>query len=68
MGQTEVYEVLKKKRGRWISSEEIRKELPNLSTICKSLERLRHFGEVEFKLDKYGKYLYRAKRGDKNVE
>ena len=49
MGQWDIIEVLEKNRGRKMTSMDLRKEFKSC-TINKSLEKLRHFGLVNFEI------------------
>ena len=69
MGQQEVYDTLKKNKGKWLSSKEIAKSLKSSSgSVITSLHKLRKSKTVSFKMAKLGKisnrevYVYRFKK------
>ena len=61
MGQNDVYLFLKKNKGKWFTSKEIREALQvGSSSISTCLKRLRKFELVLFKegLEKKGTFIY----------
>lgn len=64
MSQNSVYQFLSKNRGRWFSSDEVRKALKlSASTISTNLKRLRGHKMVFFKQNpkKKSTFLYKMK-------
>lgn len=69
MGQQEVYDLLKKHKGRWFTSKEIAKLLmASLGSITTSLKKLRDSSAIDFEYrSKIGTtsknaYVYRFRR------
>jgi len=62
MGQIEVLNLLKKHKGHWLTSRQMRGVLDNSSTVCVSLMRLRRHSEIKFKREKCYLYSYKGKQ------
>lgn len=64
MGQQEVYNFLKKNKGKWWSSKDIAKSMDaSLGSVTTTLTKLRKRDDVSFKMakDKKNMYLYKFK-------
>ena len=62
MGQVEVHEVISSDKSKWWTLKDIKILLPELTTIGRSLARLRFYGEIEWKIDNQGRYSYKFKK------
>jgi len=59
MGQGDVYQLLKKHKGKWLNSKQIVEELNiGIGSISTSLKRLRNHKLVFFKVDSKRKNVY----------
>lgn len=64
MGQQEVYNFLKKNKGKWWASKEIAKSMDaSLGSVTTTLTKLRKRDDVSFKMakDKKNMYMYKFK-------
>jgi len=64
MGQQEVYDFLKKNKGKWFNSDGISEKLKvSLGSVTNCLKKLRNSGAISFKEAGYrNRYLYKYKR------